>query len=104
MSEFLEKSKERKIRLLKERQDVQKMILEQIQIKETKKKTLAGLQARKEAQLESLLSQFKTEDERIMQQIAIMDETMRSISEFRDKSVDQTDMLREDQASTRALK
>ena len=104
MSEFLEKSKERKIRLQKERQDVQKTILEQIQVKETKKKSLAGLLTQKDSELEHLLKQFKTEDAKIVQQIGIMDETMKSISEFREKSVDQTDMLSEDQASTNSLK
>ena len=88
MSEFLEKSKERKIRLQKERQDVQKTILEQIQDKETKKKSLAGLLTQKDSELEHLLKQFKTEDAKIVQQIGIMDETMKSISEFREKSVD----------------
>ena len=104
MSEFLEKSKERKIRLQKERQDVQKTILEQIQDKETKKKSLAGLLTQKDSELEHLLKQFKTEDAKIVQQIGIMDETMKSISEFREKSVDQTGMLSEDQASTNSLK
>ena len=104
MSEFLEKSKERKIRLQKERQDVQKAILEQIQIKETKKKSLASLLTQKDTELEYLLKQFKTEDAKIVQQIGIMDETMKSISEFRGKSVDQTDMLSEDLASTNSLK
>ena len=49
MSEFLDQSKERKIRLQKERQDVQKAIVAQTNIKEAKKKQLSDLNKKKES-------------------------------------------------------
>ena len=88
MSEFLDKSKERKIRLQKERQDVQKAIAAQTNIKEAKKKQLSDLNKKKESQLESLLRQHKTEESKVGRQIGVTGETMQSIREFRDKSVD----------------
>ena len=39
-----------------------------------------------------------------MKQVSVMEETMKSIREFRNKSVDQTEMLKEDQVGTTSLK
>ena len=65
---------------------------------------MTSLQAARDSELESLFTDYKMEDDRIMKQVSIMEETMKSIEEFRDKSVEQTDMLREDHVSTTSLK